>query len=740
MGQDLMQKNTLVNLNNYGPLVSIATNPTTIINLDDIDKSNWRSYYNSILNLLKDGIYTDYLQQYQVTVVFHDGTPLELSVMDLYMNIIMWRLLVATNTPIMPYHVFFDDEMTANSIKDYIDTYFISENRTEYGNKELSNIIADTLQCFHDIDQFSNYLANTLNLEDTIELMNVDDEFYNCLHASFSGLPLDEVKDAGMRYTNKSIDRIKLSRDKLGYDHCLADAWRAREGINPKQYMETTIGIGVKPDGRGGIFNKIVSNSFVNGGVTDPVDYFIESSVSRVAQFIKFKNVSSSGSFARIMGLNNMDTYLYRDPNYDCHTKHLIAFKVKSAKHLEYINLRWYREVPNGIERCINYKRDKHLIGKTIYLRDPCTCASAARGHGVCYKCYGKLAYSIFDIETQMGVNIGRIASELITAKQTQKQLSVKHILEAKIDKLNWSPAFSTFFIMNEDIIQIDPELENPKDYKILIDPDMIDLENDAEDSGVTDDDDIAVLSYNEFITEFDVLQLSTGQIYHISNDKEEKLYITNELNGIIRKKAEPVEGKVAIGFNEIKDYPMFAVQMQNNEITQTLNHLKHLYNKSSDVKGKSISSLLQEILDTNIDGTMNIAAVHYSILLMNQIRSTEEILDKPDWDRVDPNYQILTLNESLNYNPAVTISLSYQKITKMMYAPLTYRKHGASFMDLFFMERPQRIVRGLPDETPPVKRRPGEFYEPVIFSDDPNKITSDDGDIDEIDEFIDRE
>lgn len=720
--------NELVNLQNYGPFTTIATDPDMVLNVDEITKENWDWYYQSILNILKDGIYTEYLQQYQVRVVFHNKVSVDLSVMDLYMNIIMWRLIIFSDTPIESKHLFFQDEMTANSIKDYIDTFFISENRTRYSNRALSNAIADTLHCFHDIDQFAPYLCNTLNLEDTIDLMNEDPEFYECMHANLAGLPIDQVKDVALQYTDKSIQCIKNAKKFLGHDHCLADAWRADEGINKKQYMETTIGIGIKPDGRGGIFNSIVNTSFINGGITDPVDYFIESSISRISQIIKFKNVSTSGAFARIMGLNNMDSYLYPDENYDCHTRNLIPITIKSDKHLKYLNLRYYREVENGIEKCIDYRTDKYLIGKTILLRDPCTCASAARGHGVCYKCYGKLAYTVYDSQLHMGINIGRIASETITAKQTQKQLSVKHILEAKVERLNWTPEFYNFFIMNEDTIQINPDIENLKDYRIAIDPDSIELENDS-DSGDTDDDDDASImtTYNEYITDFEVYKISTGEVFKISNDKEEKLYITNDLNGIIRKKGEPIEGKITIGFGEIKDYPMFVVQIQNADIIKTLNRLKHLYNKSSDVKNKPIPVLLDEILDTNIEGAMNIAAIHYSIILMNQIRSVDDVLEKPDWDRPNEPYQILTLNEALHYNPSVTISMSYQKIMKMMYMPLTYKKHGASFMDLFFMETPQKVIRGLDDEPHAIIHKPGELYEPIKFSEDPNKITAED-------------
>lgn len=731
------QEHNLVNPANYGPFADIAKGYGFTLYVESINSSNWRAHYNGLLNILRDGIYDEYVQQYMVHVVFQGGEDVYLSIMDLYMNIIMWRLMVITCSPIEPKHIFWEEELTADSIKDYVDKFFISVNRTIANNNEMSNIIADTLHCFHDIDQFSMYLSNTLNLEDSIDLMERDKTYYDCLHTDLSGLAIDTVKEEAMKRTKQSIACIRDSKKLLGYDHCLADAWRANEGISIKQYMEVSVGIATKPDGRGGIFNSIVNTSFFNGGVIDPVDYFIESSVSRISQIIKFKTVSQSGTFARIAGLNNMDSYLNHDPKYDCGTKHLVPIQVKTDKHLKYLNLRYFREIPGGIERVLNYDKDKYLIGRTIYLRDPCTCASAAGGHGVCYKCYGNLAYTVFDSQIKMGVNIGRIASESITAKLTQKQLSVKHILDANITKLTWTPAFYDFFEMEVDIIQLSSQLKDPKNYYIAIDPDAIDSENEAEDSGIDEDSEISQAWVTEYITELNVVSKVTGEAFKISTDQEEKLYLTNEFNQIIRKKAEPIDGMITVPCTDIIEVPLFIIQGQNNEITRTLIKLKHLYNRIQDVRGRTIHDLLQEILDTNIEANMGISAVHYSILLMNQIRDDVEILDNPNWYDLEPHYQILTLNEALNYNPSVLISLSYQKISKQFYTPLTYRKKKASFMDLFFMERPQRLIRDINEKVvtlPPVD----EIRNPIIIHEDPNRITSDGSD--NYEEFVDND
>ena len=712
-------QNTLVNLDNYGPYSAIAKYDHFTVHIGSINKDNWREHYNSILNILKDGIYTEKVQKYFIDVDFGDIT-VKLSIIDYWFNLIMWSMLVFTDMKIKPKHIFWNEEFKADDIKKYVDNFFISENRSKYTNMQINNIIADMLQCFHDVDTFAPYLSNTLNLEDTADLMTADSEFYECLHGDFSNLSMDSVKDVGMKYAKASIEKIKNAKEILGRDHCLADAWRASEGININQYREFTINLGTKPDGRGGIFPEIINNSFINGGVTRLIDYFIESSTGRIAQIIKFKNVSTSGTFARILGLNNMDSHLYPDTTYDCHTHTLIKVFIKSNDFLKHLNLLYYRMNMNGIERRIDASKDKHLVGQWIYLRTPITCASAAKGHGICWKCYGDLAYSVFDIE------VGRIAAELITSKLTQKQLSAKHLLEAKIDKIEWNENFYNFFEVSTNIIQLTDDIDY-KDFRILIDPDNIDME--YEDVGdVSEDDELsAALTFNEYVTEFEVLQVSTGEVFTINNNNDEHLYITEELNAIIRKKGEPVDDRISINLSEVKDIPIFVMVLQNNEITKTLNRLKRLYNKADNVKGKTVSELFQEILEASLEGGMGISAIHYAILLMNQIRDGEDIFSNPDWYYDNPSYQILTLNEALNYNPSITISLSYQKITKMFYSPLTYKKHGASFMDLFFMKTPQRVIRGIDDKKIKFKRPVGVIWEPVTFTEDPNNITGED-------------
>lgn len=721
MAQKVNQKSGLIYPENYKMYAPIAYGEHMTIFTKDINIKNWNDHYTGLLNIFKDGIYSDEVHHTMVTVVFNDGVTLELSIFDYFINIIMWYMLVASNTPIVAHHVFFANEITQNTIKNFTDTYLIDENRKKISNVILNNIIDDALNKLHDIDLFSMYLSNTLCLEDSIALMKANPEFRECLNLDISGVPLEDVKSVGMKAANRSIEIIKDSKKYLGYDHCLADAFRAQQGINSKQYKEFQINIGTKPDGRGGVWPTAINKSFINGGVTDPMDYFIESSTGRTAQIIKLKNVGTSGTFARNLGLNNMDSKLYDDPNYDCRSNNFIKFEIKSKKALEMLHNRYYRLNPKGMDHLLNSRKDIHLLGKTIYLRSPATCASAANGKGVCYKCYGDLAYTLFDVEQGFGINIGRIASEILSSALTQKLLSAKHLLETAITKVTWCDEFNDFFEIVDNIIKIAPELDY-KDYKLQINPDAIEMEND-EDSDLSDDEDSGY-GYNEYITSFDVVKVSTGEVFHITNDKMEQLFITSELNAAIHKKQDPVDGMISISFNELKESYLFVMQIENNELTKTLNKLLSILNKKPVTQSyPSVSDLYQDLVDTTIEGGLDIAATHLEIILMNQLRDPDDIFEKPHWWEHNPPYNIITLNEALTNNPSVVISLSYQKIKKMFYNPLTFKKKGASFMDLFFMERPQRTIYDIPEDQEE-KRKPGELVDPFIPIDDPNKIT----------------
>lgn len=659
----------------------------------EITRDTIDDHTTAITNILKDGIETEYVHNTKITISWGGDLECDLSIIDYWFNLFMWSMVLKTNTSIEPKHIFWQKDLKRYNLKEYIDNFIITkENRINIDSRELNSIICDALYKFSEIEQFSYYLANTINNEDDIALMEANPEFYDLLHCSLQGVPFDDVKEAGMNITNRAIDIIKNSKKYIGYDHGLTNSFRANEAINPRQFKEASLNIGTKPNGMGTVYPYIIDKSFKTGGVNDPLSYFIESSTARAAQIMSKTNVGDSGNFARLLGLNNTDTILNLNRSYECMSRHFMKYEIKTSKHLSMIKNRYYRFNPLGMEYLVDDK-DTSLIGKTIYMRSPMTCASNSAGKGICKKCYGDLYY------TNLNINVGKLAAEILTSILTQILLSAKHLFETKIIKIQWNEEFSDFFDIDINSIKLSDGICDDamlKKYTLIIDPEDVILDDDEEEQSYSDDEDAInindTISYNEYITKF-IIRTPVGEEIEFGSQDQDPLYISNELNKIIRKKASNANGKVNIPLSALGDDILFFIKINNNEISKTMNDIIKLINNAQSIEGKTKDEVLQTLVDLVIEGGLNIDSVHLEVILSNQIVSAESIIKKPNWNDPYVQYRMLTLNQALTNNPSVVVSLLYKDLGRTLYNPLTFTKNAPSFFDLFFCEQPQNYI-----------------------------------------------
>jgi hypothetical protein len=684
----------LQNFKNYFVYAdNVKTGKQITVNVPtDITATNVDDHIIAISNILKDGIETPYVHDTKITISWGGDLWCELSFIDYWFSLFMWSMVLKTGGEIRPKHIFWGTELKRKNIKTFIDRFVLTiENKINIGNYELNNIIADGTWNFSNIEPFSFYLANTINNEDDIELMKKCPEYYDYLHMSFANVPFSDVKDIGQEITNKTIDIIKDSKKYLGYEHGLTNSFRASEAINPRQYKESRINIGTKSI-YDKVFPYVIDQSFSNGGVNRPLYYYIESSTARTAQIMSKTNVGDSGDFARLLGLNNTDTILNPVAAYKCMSRHFVKYEIKSPKHLSMIKNRYYRFNILGMEYLINDKDDS-LIGKTVYLRSPMTCASLSSGHGICSRCYGDLYY------TNKDINVGKIAAEILSSILTQTLLSAKHLLETKIIKTKWNKEFEELFDIDINCISLIQDIEDTipdlRKYTLVIDPDNVNLVNDEEDTVKYDDDGNMIqedsIMYNEYITYF-YIKSPNGVITKFGSEQDEPLYISKDLNSIIRKRGNATndDAKVNIPMNLLVDSQLFYIKINNNEISKTMNDIINVINKSEVTGNMTKDEALQSIVDLVIEGGLDIDSVHLEVILANQIVDAKDILKKPNWNDPATQYKMFTLNQALTNNPSVIISLLYKDLNKTLYNPLTFTKNAPSFFDLFFSEQPQ--------------------------------------------------
>lgn len=642
-------------------------------------------HFFEILYIMEDGIETPQIQSSLIYVHFVDNEVVKLSVFDYWFNLIFWGLPVAIGTPITSKYLWFNLDIDQDSIANYINM-FLEDNKDYYSNITLNNMIDDIMFRFQFIDKFSLFLYNTANNEDTIELMRTNPAFYDAIHCDLSNADIASIKDLGQKYTNEGIKAIIES-----HHHWAEPYFRSKEGINKKQFRELMFNIGTVPDDDGSVYPKPINGNFCNRALANPVDYLIEARKSRRAQILGHQNVGTSGAFARILGLNNMNERLNPNPNYICNSKNFVEVDIKDAKTLSMYKNRYYRFSPDGVEKKVSQqplKYDKDLIGKHLYFRSPITCASRSKGMGICHRCYGGLS------RTNADINIGTIAAELLSSMLTQRLLSAKHLLESFVRQLKWTQSFSYFFELNFNTIRLKEDEDFNKCRMVILQDDIF-SDDDDEEEGV-----VNAFQFDKYITKFTIID-AKGNPYDVRTDDMDAMYFTVEFDHLIKKKKPDADGYITITLDELKDKNLFFVTVINDGLSSTLERIKHILDKDADIKALNTKdAVTQELVDTIVKGGLNIDAVHLEVLLANQCVSDESTLLDPEWEYPNAGYRMVTLNERLRDNPSVTTSLMYKDVKKLLFYPLTFQKSKASSMDLFYMISPQNYMSLEPVES----------------------------------------
>lgn len=664
----------------YGVYSTLLTHGYVDINVNDITKESLNTHYNWVLNFIRDYIDTKFLKQPCVLLTFENGKKITLGLVDWWYNITMWTLIVLPTIPEVgrtpkPNDLFFTGQsMTVGKIKSYIDDKFVDEYRAILPNRDINNCIDDAMYNFLVVDDFSMFLMNTINLEDGfINPMKANKEFYDIVHISLDDVSLEDSKDYANKATKRLIELIMEDPNNPLADYFIAD-----QCIKRNQFRDSAVALAQKPTGHGGIFPIKLDINFINGGTKDLASYFIESSNGRTAQIVVKNNTGDSGHLARLLGLNTMDDILHPDPHHNCGTNNLVPFTINTKRDLNKYIGRWFRFEPFGREYKITKKSD-FLIGKTIYLRTPMTCASREYG-GICYRCYGDLAY------TNKDINIGKFASEALTAKITQRMLSAKHLLEAAIKKFKWNPIFRKLFDTDANLVIVNSEAVDLDNWSVIIDKDNIEFDSDEDDKR----------DYNMNITSFEVRNNETGEVFDVNSEEYDTMYFTEEFISILNaefKKLDDNESKVEVPLVALQDVTMFVVFIANDDLSEAIKKFTHCINRKDITTKFDLEGILCEMNRTLDAIGIHMQSVHPEIILANLIRHSEDILLSPDWTIKDVGYQILPLLSALRNNPSITKSLSFQDISRQIVNPITYKKSAPSEMDLFFMKQPQMFL-----------------------------------------------
>ena len=712
----------------YGVFTPLTNGEPICIHTSDINQETINEYQNDLKDVFLDYIEQARTQNAKVTFVFDNGMRVNLPPAYALINIIVWGFIVKTNQTIQPKHLFFNKKGITNGyIKSYIDKYCIMPVREQISEvndrmmiHNLNRTIYDSLRALKFVDKFAWYFNNSINMEDFILM------YYNCpgfkqimdRHNNnyYSQFPPEQMNAEALNDMNKLIEYIVNAKQYIGRDHCLSDAFRAKEGVKPKQAREMYVNIGVKPNGEGGVFPYVVNTSYISGGANNVAFHILESLIARIAQNLSKKNTSRSGHFSRIMILNCSATRKYTipysdkiDPGYDCGTRNFLEYYVEDETALKKIADRWYRLNPMGIERRLQnvyrvVKENRDLIGKVIYLRSPIKCLSAANGMGICRRCMGEL-YNIVP-----ATNIGVYSVTNLTERLTQMMLSAKHLLEAKIDSVTFDTSIMSpeeiakYILIDEGTIYINPDIPDMKKWHLIIKDGDIQEEvlaslDDGDDS---DDDDFKIEDTMQYVNVFYLKKHGSNETITIKTSNVDNLNLTEWLNEYINIKNladnnEDIDIPVSVLLED--NSPLFDVGIHNDDMSERLESVIKVIDLKANTDSYTAETFLQALSDRlNNIGLDHIMSIHLEIIIMNQIRSKSDIIEMPDWSIPNQNnYQILTLKKAVMTHPSITIAMQSENIAKMLYNPLSFRKYKPSPYDLMYMTQPQKYLNNDP-------------------------------------------
>ena len=459
-------------------------------------------------------------------------------------------------------------------------------------------------------------------------------------------------------------------------DNHLGIALRAQTGIKHKQLTEFAISEGLKPDISGRTIPIPIQSSTLIGGTNTPSAQYIDAAAARKSLIMNKKVMGTAGHFGKTV-LMSARTLSMSNEVSDCGTKHLVAYDVLNKTILKKLTGKFYKltDDPDEELKLLNSKKDKDLIGKTIYVRSAATCA-CKNPHHVCAKCVGMTAVINADISD----GISAFESEEITKVVNQNILSAKHLLSTNSEEIRFNKEFYDFFtILGGEINPIvnDNQNVNIKDYAIYVDPSDISKIEELDDDSLYN----TVIETGRFFIR-NIKDPSEPDII-IQIDGEKEIYVTEEASMMLKS------GNNMIMFSDLEDDDkLFEVVIMNNELTKPLYGLMHLLDKQSDdMINNTIDYISNKFLSLVIEAKIDVSAIACELIINRLIRSAEDIYKRPDFskDNLEP-YVIFTVRKSLEKNPSPLVGIGFQNIKRQLLSNDLFEKRTeTSYIDNFF-------------------------------------------------------
>lgn len=562
-------------------------------------------------------------------------------------------------------------QFNANTQKKYMDNWYVKKYRSR---EDLSAILHDGKYYLKQISRrFTRFIGLSLNVQVFMDLENRIPEYGELMK-----FKVDETKQpAEIEKDIKTVSdrQLQLILDDQSFN--VLKAMIQPKALKEKQLSEVHTLIGLKPDEMGRTITKPINQNYMINGLATLFDLYIEAVSGRTAAVINKMLMGIAGKLLILTATMAASAKLEPVAT-DCGSPNLLPIKVNNKKILEKINMRKYKRPGWKEFKTVDFDTDEDLIGETIWVRSPITCA--CKNGRVCKECYGDLWYRNKDLNSA-----GAYAGFVVMNPVAQGLLSAKHQQGTDSDMIIFNDGFDKYFLIDSTDIVIRDNIEDVESYKLIIK--VADIKTTNEDSDLSilssnlnkkkkkkkDDDvdsvvdDAGMIELDYFVTKFYVAKHYGSKKYQEIEefedvDKKELFMHTDFIHKMIPV-TDPVLGDIlVIGLDEIDlSEFIFMIEIENNGVSKPLKQIEKLISNKNHEGCETYEDMVEHMLNLLVEAGIGVVSVHAEMILRQLIRRSDNRIKRPDFSKIvmKQDYEILTVNLALKYSPSLSTSLN---------------------------------------------------------------------------------
>ena len=597
---------------------------------------------------------------------------------------------------IMPESAFI--QMNAKIQKKYFDEWYIKKYRRR---DDLSGILHDCTQYLRQISRrFNPFMGLSMNVNVFIDLEKRMPEYGELMrfHVDESKQPAEierDIAEASKRQVELILNDTKFNTLK---------AVIQPNALKLKQLSEVHTLIGLKPDDQQRTIPRPINTNYIMGGLHDLFDLYIEAVSGRTAAIINKTLMGVAGHLLILTATMAASAKL--DPvESDCGSPNLVPIHITSKKVLEKINMRKYKRPGQKEFKTIDSDVDDELIGETIWMRSPVTCA--CKNGRICKECYGDLWYRNRDLNSA-----GLYAGFIVMNPVAQGLLSAKHHQGTNSDMIVFNEGFDKYFVVDSTDIVIRNDIEDVESYKLIVRVEDICTANDDDDDSDSiesitakskrgrkkqsdDDSEDESFGLNYFTKKFYVAQYYGNKklqtIEEFSDVDQKELYMhTDFINKMIPMEDPELGAILTVDLDDIDVSEfVFAIELENNGVVKPLKEIEKLISNKTHEGCDTYEDMVNKMIELLIEAGISAASVHGEMIVRQLIRRSDNKLKRPDFGKIvmRQDYEIMTVNTALKYSPSLSTSLNTAFLKYQLIAMCeTDEKTDTSDFDPIFM------------------------------------------------------